>query len=178
MKPQNKSPFQVRNIIPEILRYQFFRKRSSDPNDCLLDVCKKLLQEIKKDGKSDVLRRDTRTKNKPRENENEKVIVVLGITIKYSIKRHIWYLPFLNFICNNFQDDTNNCNKGCTEKKEFEQFLRDIQQYLFVSDAKRRNSSLGIMDKNITEKEQQIDQYHKTILKLIYFKYRYRMGIK
>ena len=89
IKTQNKSPFQVQNIIPEILRYQFFRKRSSDPNDCLLDVCKKLLQAIKKDGKSDVLRRGTQTKNKPRENENEKVIVLLGITTKYSIKRHI-----------------------------------------------------------------------------------------
>ena len=80
IKTQNKSPFQVQNMIPEILRYQFFRKRSSDPNDCLLDVCKKLLQAIKTDGKSDVLRRGTQTKNKPRENENEKVIVLLGIT--------------------------------------------------------------------------------------------------
>ena len=87
-------------------------------------------------------------------------------------------MPFLNFICNNFQDDTNNCNKGCNEKEEFEQFLLDIQQYLFVSDAKRKNSSLGTMEKNINEKGQQIDQYHKTILKFIYLKYRYRMGIK
>ena len=78
--PRKKSPFQVRKIIPEILRYQFFRKRSSDPNDCLLDVCKKLLREIKKDGKSDVLRRDTRTKNKPSKNQNEKVIFRLVIT--------------------------------------------------------------------------------------------------
>ena len=73
--PRNKSPFQVQKIIPEILRYQFFRKRSSSPNDCLLDVCENLVQGIKKDGKSDVLRRDTRTKNKPRKNQNEKVVV-------------------------------------------------------------------------------------------------------
>ena len=78
--PPNKSLFQFRNIIPEILRYQFFRKRSSDPNDCLLDVCEKLVQRIKKDGKSDVLRRDTRTKNKPSKNQNEKVIFRLVIT--------------------------------------------------------------------------------------------------
>ena len=71
--PPNKSPFQVRKIIPEILRYQFFRKRSSDPNDCLLDVCEKLLREIKKDGKSDVLRGDTRTNNKYGKNQNDKV---------------------------------------------------------------------------------------------------------
>ena len=80
--PPNKSLFQVRNMIPEILRYQFFRKRSSDPNDCLLDVCEKLLREIKKDGKSDVLRGDTRTKNKHGKNQNAQVIVRLVITAK------------------------------------------------------------------------------------------------
>ena len=76
------------------------------------------------------------------------------------------------------QGETNNCNKGCAEKKEFEQFLQDIQQYLFLSDAKRRNSTLGTIEKNINEKGQQIDQYHKTILKLIYLKYRYFWSIK
>ena len=83
--PRNKSPFQVQKIIPEILRYQFFRKRSSDPNDCLLDVCEKRFQEIKRDGNSDVLRGDTRTKNKHGENQNAQVIVRLFITAKYSI---------------------------------------------------------------------------------------------
>ena len=83
--PRNKSPFQVQKIIPEILRYQFFRKRSSDPNDCLLDVCEKRFQEIKRDGNSDVLRGDTRTKNKHGENQNAQVIVRLVITAKYSI---------------------------------------------------------------------------------------------
>ena len=78
--PRKKSPFQVQKIIPEILRYQFFRKRSSDPNDCLLDVCEKRFQEIKRDGNSDVLRGDTRTKNKHGENQNAQVIVRLVIT--------------------------------------------------------------------------------------------------
>ena len=45
-------PLQIENIVPEILKNQFLKKKSYNPSDCLVEKCKQLLRRYKK------LRRD------------------------------------------------------------------------------------------------------------------------
>ena len=52
---QDKFPIKITQIVPDILRYQFFQEFASDSSDCLLDVCEKLLQKYKKTRKGELL---------------------------------------------------------------------------------------------------------------------------
>ena len=38
---------EMRKIVPEVIKFQFFQKRDSDPHDCLLEICEKTLRDYR-----------------------------------------------------------------------------------------------------------------------------------
>ena len=73
-----ESPIPITNIVPEILKNQFFKKKSYNPSDCLLEKCKQLLRRYKKLRKDELLQTEHNT-NSTITNINKEQVTKHGV---------------------------------------------------------------------------------------------------